>query len=151
MKAWILAATVVAGVGAAGAAMAQGDVIAERRAGFRQMGQHMEAIAGIVQSRGDQAQIGARVDQMIAFYTSLPNRVPAPSLTPPVAQGTGEGQTRALAAIEANRADFGTRSQAMIASLNGLKTAAASGGVTADTLRGVGGTCAACHQQFRAR
>jgi cytochrome c556 len=73
-----MAATLVAGVGAAGAAMAQGDVIAERRAGLRQMEQHLEAIGAIVQSRGDQGPIGARVDQMVAFYTALPNRVPAP-------------------------------------------------------------------------
>jgi cytochrome c556 len=73
------------------------------------------------------------------------------SLTPPVAQGAGDGQTRALAAIDANRADFASRSQAMIVSLNGLKTAAASGGVTADMVRGVGGTCVACHRSYRAR
>lgn len=146
-----MAAAVAAGVGAAGVAMAQGDVVAERRAGFRQVGQQMEAIGGIVQSRGDQAQIAARVDQMVAFYQRLPNLVPTASLTPPVAQGTGDGQTRALAAIEANRADFAARSQATIVALNGMKTAAASGGVNADMLRNVGGTCAACHQQYRAR
>ncbi|PWS38246.1 hypothetical protein DFH01_02820 [Falsiroseomonas bella] len=151
MRVWMLAATMAAGLGMAGAAMAQGDVISERRAGLRQMGQNMEAIGAVVQSRGDQAPIVARVDQMIAFYQSLPGRFPANSLTPPVAQGTGEGQTRALAAIEANRADFGTRAQNMIAALNTMKTAAASGGVTADMLRSTGGVCAACHRDYRAR
>jgi cytochrome c556 len=151
MKHWVLAAVAAVGVGVAGVAMAQGDVIAERRAGLRQMGQHMEAIAGVVQSRGDQAQIAARVDQMVAFYQSLPNLVPAATLTPPVAQGTQAGQTRALAAIEANRADFGTRSQNMVTALATLKTAAQAGQVTPDLLRATGGTCAACHQPFRAR
>lgn len=151
MRTWVLAAVAAASVGAAGAALAQADVAAERRAGFRQMGAHMEAIGAIVQGRGDQAQIAARVDQMIPFYQALPNRVPAASLTPPLPQGTGEGQTRALAAIEANRADFATRNQTMIAALNTLKAAAATGGVTADLLRTTGGTCAACHQQYRAR
>lgn len=151
MRAWVTAAVAAVSVGAAGAALAQADVAAERRAGFRQMGAHMEAIGAIVQGRGDQAQIAARVDQMLPFYQALPNRVPAASLTPPLPQGTGEGQTRALAAIEANRADFATRNQNMIAALNTLKAAAATGGVTADLLRSTGGTCAACHQQYRAR
>jgi cytochrome c556 len=151
MRAWVLAAIVAAGVGSAGVAVAQGNVVAERRAGFREMGAHMEAIAAVVQSRGDQGQIAARVDQMVPFYESLPNRVPAASLTPPVAQGTQDGQTRALAAIEANRADFGTRSQAMISALGALRTAAAAGNVTPDLLRSTGGTCGACHQQYRAR
>jgi cytochrome c556 len=146
-----MAAAVAAGFGLAGSALAQGDVVAERRAGLRQMGQHMEAIGGIVQSRGDQAGIAARVDQMTPFFQSLPNRVPAGSLTPPVAQGTGDGQTRALAVIEANRADFGTRAQNMVAALATLKTAAQAGNVTPDLLRTTGGTCSACHQQYRAR
>jgi cytochrome c556 len=115
------------------------------------MGSHMEAIAAIVQSRGDQRQIAARVDQMVPFYQSLPNRVPAASLTPPVPQGTQDGQTRALAAIETNRADFGTRNQNMLTALAALKTAAEAGNVTPDLLRSTGGTCGACHQQYRAR
>jgi cytochrome c556 len=151
MRVWMLAATMAAGLGMAGAALAQGSEIADRRAGLRQMGQHMEAIGAVLQSRGDQAQIVARVDQMIAFYQSFPGRFPAATLTPPIPQGTGDGQTRALAAIEANRADFGTRNQAMITALTAMKTAAATGAVTADMLRGTGGTCGACHQPYRAR
>lgn len=151
MRNVVLAAVMAAAVGSAGVAFAQGNVVAERRAGFREMGAHMEAIAGIVQSRGDQRQIAARVDQMVPFYQSLPNRVPAASLTPPLPQGTQDGQTRALAAIEANRADFATRTQNMLTALASLKTAAEAGNVTPDMLRTTGGTCGACHQPYRAR
>lgn len=151
MKTWALAVVVAVGVGSGGMALAQGNAVAERRAGFREIGAHMEAIAGLVQSRGDQRQIAARIDQMIPFFQSLPGRVPASSLTPPTPQGTQDGQTRALAAIEANRAEFGTRQQAMLAALATLRTAAEAGTVTGDMLRMTGGTCAACHQQFRAR
>lgn len=151
MRAWVMAAVAAAGVGVAGVALAQADVVAERRAGFRQMGQHMEAIAAVVQSRGDQRQIAARVDQMVPFYQRLPNLVPAASLTPPVPQGTQEGQSRALAAIDANRADFAQKNQAMLTQLAALKTAAEAGNVTADVLRTTGATCGACHQQYRAR
>lgn len=151
MKAWAMAALVAAGVGSGGVALAQGHVVAERRAGFREMGAQMEAIAGIVQSRGDQRQIAARIDRITPFLQSLPDRVPASSLTPPTAQGTQDGQTRALAAIDANRADFATRQQAMLTALATLRTAAEAGNVTGDMLRMTGGTCGACHQQFRAR
>lgn len=151
MKAWMLAAVMAAGVGSAGVALAQGNVAAERRAGFREMGGHMEAIGAVLQQRGDQRQIVARIDQMLPFYQALPNRVPATSLTPPLPQGTQDGQTRALAVIGANGADFATRNQAMLASLTAMRTAAETGGVTPDMLRSAGGTCGACHQQFRAR
>ena len=151
MRGWMVATGVLLALGTAGGALAQGDVIAERRAGLRQMGQHMEAIAAVVQNRGDQAQIVGRVDQMIPWFQSMPNRFPANSLTPPVAQGTGDGQTRALAAIEANRADFQTKDAAMLTALTNLRTAAAAGNVNADLLRTTGGTCGACHQSYRAR
>jgi cytochrome c556 len=151
MRGWIVAAGAALALGTAGGALAQSDAIAERRAGLRQMGQHMEAIAAVVQGRGDQRQIAQRVDQMIPFYQRLPNLVPAASLTPPVAQGTGEGQTRALAAIEQNRSGFNTASTNMITALNAMKTAAEAGSVTPDVLRQTGGTCGACHQNFRAR
>jgi cytochrome c556 len=147
----MLAAAAAMVVGTMGAALAQGDVIAERRAGLRQMGQNMQAIGAVVQGRGDQAQIVQRVDQMLAFYQTLPGRFPAASLTPPVAQGQGDGQTRALAAIEANRADFVAKNNAMIAALNTLRTTAQAGNVTADTIRATGGACGACHDPYRAR
>lgn len=152
MRGWVVAGCAVVALGMAGGALAQADVVAERRAGFRQMSQHMEAIAAVVQSRGDQRQIAARVDQMVPFYQGLPNRVPAASLTPPVAQGTGEGQTRALAAIDGNRADFAAKNAAMLTLLTQLKTAAEAGNVNVDLLRQVGTNgCGGCHQPYRAR
>ncbi|NGM21308.1 cytochrome c [Roseomonas stagni] len=147
----MLVAGVVLAVGTAAPAFAQGDVIAERRAGFRMLGQTMEAFTQAVNQRGDTRALAPRVDQMTAFINSLPNRVPAASLTPPQPQGTNEGQTRALAAIDADRATFATRASAAAAAFATLKTAAEAGTVTADTLRTVGGTCGACHQPFRAR
>jgi cytochrome c556 len=111
----------------------------------------MEAIGAVVQSRGDQRQLVARVDQMIAFYRALPERVPAASLTPPLPQGTQDGPTRAIAAIDANRAGFGERNQAMLVALSTLRGAAEAGTIGPDMLRSTGGTCGACHQAFRAR
>ncbi|HEV7264560.1 MAG TPA: cytochrome c [Falsiroseomonas sp.] len=146
-----MATAVAAGVGMAGVALAQGDIVAERRAGLRDMQAHIEAIGAVVQSRGDQRQIIERVDQMVPFYRSLPGRFPAATLTPPVAQGTQPGQTRALAAIEANRAVFGERAAAMVVALGTLRSAAADGSVSPDIVRSTIGTCIACHRDFRGR
>jgi cytochrome c556 len=151
MRSWILLAGVALAVGPAMPALAQGDVIAERRAGFRMLGQTMEAFTQAVNQRGDTRALAPRVDQMIAFMNSVPNRVPAASLTPPQPQGTNEGQTRALAAIDGDRAGFATRATNAAAAFAALKTAAEAGTVSADTLRTVGGTCGACHTPFRAR
>ena len=115
------------------------------------MGQHLEAIGGVVQARGDQSALVPRIDQMTAFFTTMPDRFPTASLTPPQTQGTNDGQTRALAAIDANRADFQTRNANMLTALATLKTAAEAGTVSPDLLRTTGGTCGACHQQYRAR
>jgi len=155
MRGWIVAAAGVLALGMAGPVMAQGaasgDVIADRRAGLRAMGTHLEAVQQAVQARSDTRALTPRVDAMITFYQTFPDRFPAASLTPPVAQGTQDGQTRALAAIEANRANFVTANTNMSTALTALRVAAESGTITPDMLRATGGTCGACHQQFRAR
>ncbi|MDO9499349.1 cytochrome c [Falsiroseomonas sp.] len=150
MRGWMMAAGAVAVLGMAGAAVAQ-DVVADRRAGLRGMGQTMEAVAATVQSRGDTRALVPRIEAMSAFVQTLPNLVPTASLTPPQPQGTQPGQTRALAAIDADRAGFQTRTDAMLTALASLKTAAEAGSISPDLLRSTGGTCGACHQQFRAR
>ncbi len=150
MRGWMMAAGAVLALGSAGAAMAQ-DAVADRRAGLRMTGQTMEAVAAAVQSRGDTRALVPRIEAMSAFMQTLPSLVPTASLTPPQPQGTQPGQTRALAAIEADRAGFQTRTTAMLASFAALKTAAESGTISPDLLRSTGGTCGACHQQYRAR
>jgi cytochrome c556 len=151
MRYALMAAGALVAVAAGGSAWAQGEVIAERRAGLSGLGQSMEAIANTVRAGGDTRALVPRIDAMSAFITTLPNLVPAPSLTPPQTQGTNPGQTRALAAIDANRADFQTRANNMVAAFATLKTAAEAGTISPDLLRTTGGTCGACHQQYRAR
>jgi cytochrome c556 len=151
MKAWVVAAAIAAGLGTAGAALAQGNPVTVRREGMREMGRHLEAIQGILQARGDQAQIAERADRIIAFYGNLNAIYPAPTLTPPLPEGRGDGQTRALAAIEPNRAAFTAFANDMVRQLTAMKASAASGGVTPDMLRSAGQVCSNCHNQFRAR
>ena len=82
--------TVLAALGVmalAGTAMAQGDVISERRAGLKRMGGHMEAIKPVVEAKGDVHALEPRIDDMIAFYRTLPALFPA---------GSGTGDTEAV-------------------------------------------------------
>lgn len=151
MRGFVLAAAVAVGLGSAGAALALGELVAERRAGLSQIERQFEAIAAGVQQRGDQRAMAGQVEEMIAFFRTLPDRFPAATLAPPLPGGREAGQTRAREAIEANRADFNQRSAVMVANLVALRTAAEAGTISGDTLRGTANTCIACHRGYRAR
>jgi cytochrome c556 len=151
MKRALFAAALAAAVGVSGLALAQGNVVVERKEGMREMGRQLEAINAILQARGPQGPIAERADRIIAFYTNLNALYPAATLTPPLPEGRNEGQTRSLAAIEPNRAAFTNYANDMVRQLTAMKTASATGGVTPDMLRAAGQVCAGCHNQFRAR
>lgn len=151
MKSWVWAAAFAAAMGSAGVAAAQTDLVVTRKMGMREMGRHLEAIQGILQNRGDQAQIAERADRIIAFYGNLDALYPAPTLTPPLPTGRPEGQTRALAAIEPDRAAFDALAASMVRQLTAMKAAAQSGNATPEMLRAAGQICSDCHQRFRAR
>lgn len=151
MRGFVLAAAMAVGLGSAGAARAQGDVVAERRAGLDRVERHFEAVAATVQQRGDQRATAGKVEEMIAFFRTLPDRFPAATLTPPLPGGREAGQTRARETIEATRPDFNQRSADMVANLVALRAAAEAGTISGDMLRGTANTCIACHRGYRAR
>ena len=79
-----LGAATLAGTAPIGTALAQGDVIAERRAGLKRMGEHMQAMKAVVDSRGDVRPLAATVDDMIAWYRTMPALSrPAPTAATP--------------------------------------------------------------------
>lgn len=128
----------------AGTAFAQGDVIAERRAGLKRMGEHMQAMKAVVDSRGNVQPLAATVNEMIAWYQSMPGRFPP---------GSDRGDTRALPALWAERANFETVNTNMLNQLQVLRAAAASGDPAAfGTAYGqTGQTCGTCHRPYRMR
>lgn len=139
---WMGAAA--AAVLVAGTALAQGDVIAERRAGLKRMGEHMQAMKAVVDNRGDVRPLAATVDDMIAWYRTMPGRFPP---------GSDKGDTRALPALWNERANFETINNNMVNQLQALRTAAASGDSAAfATAYGqTGQTCGTCHRPYRQR
>ncbi|CAA9273247.1 MAG: hypothetical protein AVDCRST_MAG08-3321 [uncultured Acetobacteraceae bacterium] len=126
------------------AAFAQGDVIAERRAGLKRMGEHMEAMKAVADRSGDVRPLAPTIDEMIAWYRSMPDRFPP---------GSDKGDTRALPTVWSERPGFETANTNMVNQLQGLRTVAASGDAAAftSTFGQTGPTCGGCHRNYRAR
>jgi cytochrome c556 len=146
MRVSLMAAAAALGIAtlAGTAAVAQqGDVIAERRANFKRMGEHMQAMKAVVDNRGDVRPLAATVDDMIGWYRVMPERFPP---------GSDRGDTRALPAIWAEKANFETISNNMVNQLQVLRAAAASGDTAAfaSAYGQTGQTCGTCHRPYRA-
>jgi cytochrome c556 len=127
-----------------GSASAQVDVIAERRAAFKRMGEHMQAMKVIADSRGDPASAVARVDDMLAWFQVLHDRFPT---------GSGTGDTKALPAIWSDNAGFRQAQANSVTQLQALRASAAGSdpAAFAATYQQTGAVCGACHRPFRAR
>jgi cytochrome c556 len=128
-----------------GTALAQGDVIAERRAGLKRMGGHMEAFKPVAEARGDVRALEPRVDDMIVWYRGLPALFPT---------GSGTGDTKALPAIWQDFSGFERADQALLGQLAVLKAASAAGDAAAfaAAYAETGPKfCGGCHRGFRAR
>jgi cytochrome c556 len=129
----------------ASAALAQGDVIAERREGLKRMGAHMEAMKPVADARGDPRPLLPRIEEMIVFFRDLPDRFPP---------GSDRGDTRALPAVWTNRASFEEAHARMMGQLAVLRDAAAAGdrAAFASAYAATGPQfCGGCHRPFRSR
>lgn len=143
MKRWILTAAAVAAVAVAGAAMAQ-DVIAQRRAGLKHVGEQFQAIKGVSDARGDLRPLAPEIDGIITFFQGLPALFP---------EGSGTGNTRALPTIWSDRAGFEQARANLLTQLAALRTLAANGDNAAfpAAFNATGAACGACHRPYRGR
>jgi cytochrome c556 len=147
LRIWValLGMVALAGTALTHTAVAQGDVIAERRAALKRMGGHMEAFKPVADARGDVRALAPRIDEMIAWFRTMPAHFPA---------GTGTGDTRALPAIWTDFAEFERVNARLLGQLDVLKAAAASGDAEAfaTAYQATGSQyCGACHRPFRRR
>ena len=142
-KLWLLGFGLVMLVGST-LALAQGDVITQRRAGLKRMGEHMTAMKAVTDANGPGTQFTGTIDEMIHFYQGLPALFPA---------GSGNGDTKALPTIWSENAGFVTAAGDTVAKLQALRVAAAGGNADAfkTAWQAVGPTCGACHRTYRAR
>jgi len=142
LKAWMAVFGLLA---MAGTALAQGNVIAERRAGLKRMGEHMEQMKFAVDNKSDPRVFVARIDDMIGFFTGMPKLFPA---------GSDKGDTKAKPEIWQNFADFEAIDTRLVAHLKLLRNAAEGGDVAAfDAAYKATGPqfCGACHRPYRNR
>ena len=109
LKAWMAVFGLLA---MAGTALAQGNVIAERRAGLKRMGEHMEQMKFAVDNKSDPRVFVARIDDMIGFFTGMPKLFPA---------GSDKGDTKAKPEIWQNFADFEAIDTRLVAHLKLLR------------------------------
>jgi cytochrome c556 len=124
-------------------AVAQGNVLEERKQGFRSMGQSMEAIQRIVENRQPVAGAVAPARVIAEFAPKIKG------LFPP---GSDRGETRALPAIWSDRAGFDRVADAMVPAATALLAAAESGDAArlGAQLQATGQACGACHRPYRA-
>jgi cytochrome c556 len=144
MKKVLLAGLGALALGCASMASAQGDVIAQRRAGLKRMGEYMTQMKAVADAGDEGRQFTAKIDEMIGFYHGLPALFPA---------GTESGDTKALPTVWSDNAGFVARGDELVTKLQVLRTSAASGS-GADfqaAWRAVGPACGACHRTYRAR
>ena len=144
LKKFLLAGLGVLALGGVSVAFAQDDVIAQRRAGLKRMGEHMTAMKTVADARGPGAHFSGTIDEMINFYQGLPARFPA---------GSGTGDTKALPTIWSDNAGLVTAANDTVAKLQALRVASTTGDGAAfqSAWQAVGPTCGTCHRTYRAR
>lgn len=112
---------------------------------FEGFGESMKAISDSLKSRNpDLAMINARAKAMAADGPQIVSWFPAGS-------GKSAGKTEARDTIWSDPAGFSTAAKNFTAAAQGLVTASASGDVAATgaAVQRLGGTCKACHDNYR--
>ncbi|MGU3497111.1 c-type cytochrome [Xanthobacteraceae bacterium A53D] len=129
---------------AATAVVAQTNVIQERRAAMKDIGEQAKAMGAMV--KGDVAFDAAKAEAAFKVFTASGAKFG--TLFP---EGSNTGETKATAAVWSDRAGFDAELQKFNAAVaaNVDKVGTADGLKTAMTA--VGGTCRACHQGYTQR
>lgn len=120
---------------------ASADVIEDRKANFKANNASMRTIGGAL-GAGDFATIAAEAQKIADWAAVMPDYFP---------EGSGTGDTSARPAIWENFEGFTVAAKANHDAALTLLAAAKAGDVNAakGALGEVGGTCKACHQQFK--
>ncbi len=131
-------------VGGATIAMAQGDVIAERKENRKQAAAAMRAIKGIIDTKGATSGAVEQAAKLKTLEASFVKMFPA---------GSDKGETKALPAIWTDMAGFQAANKAADVAYDKLAAAAGSGNLEALTAAfgETGKACGACHDKFRAK
>jgi cytochrome c556 len=136
----------MAGVTIAAQAAAPADIIKERQDSLKEMGAQMKAIIDQLKSgKADKAVMVEAAKKLDAYAKALPSWFPA---------GTGPEagvKTAAKPEIWTQRADFDAAAAKLAPEADKLVMVVDTGDADAigAQMKAVGGTCGACHKQFR--
>jgi cytochrome c556 len=149
----ILASTVVGVValGLASTAVAQlkpEEQIQYRQAGYSFMSWNMGKIKANLEGEYDEAQVAAAANAIAAIANSGMGALFGPGTDKDV----GSVKTRAKPELFQNMEDVGTKARDFIAAADNLAAVAATGDQVevSDAFGKLGGTCKACHDEYRA-
>jgi cytochrome c556 len=119
--------------------------IAQRQAGYKELGKSMRAAKQAL-DKGDAAAVRGSANQIAALTGQAPRWFPAGS-------GPEAGKTAAKPAIWQQRADFDSKMRNFGAAAQAFRAAAAGGDLNAmKAAHGrLGQTCGACHEPYRAK
>ena len=118
-------------------------IIADRRAGYKHMGENFKAMKEAVDSGADVQPLATRAAEILAWAQKIPTMFPPGTET--------GGGTHAKPEIWSNRADFDQRAQALQAAAAKLETAAQSGdkAAFAAQFKATAQVCGGCHKNYR--
>jgi cytochrome c556 len=133
-------AVVAAGVTAA---MAQSDLLSQRKALMKQNGQHAAAASKMV--KGEEPFDVAKVNAAFAQWTETAQKLPSLFPEPPK---PGE-ETRALPKIWENKADFDAKIAAFAKAVSENKDKAQTLDELKDAMPNIGKACGGCHEPYR--
>jgi cytochrome c556 len=121
------------------------EIIAARKAGYKHIGDLFGAMKKGIDAGADVTPFAPQAKEIAEWARK------APTMFPPGTE-TG-GETHALPAIWTNKADFDAKSGNLATAADKLSVVAASGDKAAFDAqwKATGGTCGACHRDYRAR
>lgn len=121
------------------------EVIAERRAGYKHMGQIFGEMKTAVEAAAPVSPFESKAQEIVDWARRIP------SMFPPGTE-TGGG-TRAKPEIWTERAKFDELSAELVEKATALKARAAANDVTgfSDAWKATGQVCGSCHRAYRAR
>ena len=144
--AWLGAASAVVLVSAvAGYAATPDEVIAERRAGYKHIGEVAKAMKAGVESGADVTQFAAGAGDIAAWAEKIPTMFPPGTET--------GGGTHALPPVWSDRPGFDKLAGQLHAEATKLQAVAATGDKAAflAQFKATGAVCGECHHTYRAK
>jgi cytochrome c556 len=118
-------------------------IIADRRAGYKHMGENFKAMKDAVDAGADVQPLAARAGEIVVWARQIPTMFPPGTET--------GGGTHARPEVWSDRPGFDQRAADLVAAAQKLQSVAASGdkAAFADQFKATGQVCGGCHKTYR--